>query len=95
MSLNNRVFSVLESIWAQKAVQIDNGNVLELKMMFWELNLRPKGQLINGNFSRFNIVLESIWAQNLKLSLQVKKNELDNRFKRSRIDLSAKSCPNL
>ena len=52
---HNRVLSVLESSWAQKAVQIYNGNVLELKMMFWELDLRPKGQLINQNFWSYHV----------------------------------------
>ena len=84
----NRVLSVLEWFERKKAVQIDNGNVLELKMMFLELNLRPKGQLLNRNFWSYHVgyhvcgaltIEESgttCWNEKLKLSLQVKKNEL-------------------
>ena len=52
---HNRVLSVLESILAQKAVQIHNRNVLQLIMMFWELNLRPKRQLLNRNFWSYHV----------------------------------------
>ena len=39
----------------KKTVSFDNGNVLELKMMFWRLNTRPKGQLLNRNFWFYHV----------------------------------------
>ena len=76
----NRVLSVLESIWAQKPVQMDNGNVLELKMMFWGLNLRPKRQLLNRNFWSYLVGYHVHGALTIKVSGTTCWNEKPKTF---------------
>ena len=103
---HNRVLSVLESIWAQKALLIDNGNVLGLKIKFWEVNLRPKRRLLNRNFWSYHVGYIFCGALTIEMSgttcwnekpktffAKEKKMSLESsksRFKRSRSDLSAK-----
>ena len=77
---HNRVLSVLEAIWAQKPVQIDNGNVLELKVMFWGLNLRPKWQLLYRNFWSYLVGYHVRGALTIKVSGTTCWNEKPKTF---------------
>ena len=74
--------------------------------MFWELNLRPKRQLLNRNFGSYHVGYHFCGALTIKMSwttcwnekpytfIASEKKSLESsklRFKRSRSDLSAKS----
>ena len=64
----------------KKTVLIDNGNVLELKMMFWELNLEAKGQLLNRNFWSYHVGYHVCGALTIEMSGTTCLNEKHKPF---------------
>ena len=55
-------------------------HVLDLGMMFWELNLRLKGKLLNRNFGSYHVVYHVCGALSIEMSGTTCWNEKPNTF---------------
>ena len=84
------VLSVLESISEMRNLKLSlrkksclksiTRNVLQLKMMFWELNLRPKRQLLNRNFWSYHVGYHVCRALTIEMSGTTCWNEKPKTF---------------